>query len=324
KIAEQRVYHYNKEQAINVHTETLKLKDSEAKYTFTGTFEPDRETKINADMQGKIISIYVDQGSQVKRGQRLVKLDDALLQYQLQAINVQIEGLELDVKRYAILTDADAIQGVKLEKTELGLKAAKIQKSTLLEKISKTAVKAPFSGIVTMKMSEVGDFAAPGKPLMQLTNISKLRFTAMVPESQLHLFAVGQTYPIQADAYPELELSGKVIVVGSKGNPGRSFPIQVMVENTADLQIKSGMYGQLALGQSTTAKKIIIPSTAVVGSGIQPQVYLVQNGKAVLRDVTIGKRIQNEAVIESGLKAGDVIVTGGFINLFDGANVVTR
>jgi membrane fusion protein (multidrug efflux system) len=73
---------------------------------------------------------------------------------------------------------------------------------------------------------------------------------------------------------------------------------------------------------SGDAKSILIPSSAIIGSNIQPQVYLVEDGKAVLQKISISRRIGNKAVIESGIVEGDVIVTSGFINLFDGVNVI--
>ncbi len=123
-----------------------------AEYSYSGTFEPNKETKISAELQGKINAILVDAGSVVSKGQPLIQLDNSLLKLQLQTIEVQIEGLEADVNRYTILAKADAIQGVQLEKAELGLKSAKVQKATLLEQINKTTIKAPFSGVVTAKL----------------------------------------------------------------------------------------------------------------------------------------------------------------------------
>ena len=68
-------------------------------------------------------------------------------------------------------------------------------------------------------------------------------------------------------------------------------------------------------------KSIIIPASAIVGTNIQPQIYLVKNGKAILQNITTSKRFQNKVQVSSGLTEGDVIITNGFINLFDGANV---
>lgn len=78
------------------------------------------------------------------------------------------------------------------------------------------------------------------------------------------------------------------------------------------------------LKNETSGKGIIIPSSAIQGTDNQPQVYVVKNGKALLQNITISKKTQNKAVVSNGLNEGDVIVTNGFINLFDGANVTVK
>lgn len=324
EITQSKVYQYDKEQAINVQVDTLQLENINAESSYTGTFQPNKETKISAELQGKINAILVDDGSLVRKGQTLIQLDNSLLKLQLQSIEVKIEGLEADVNRYTILAKADAIQGVQLEKAELGLKSAKVQKATLLEQINKTTIKAPFSGVVTAKLSEEGAFAAPGVPLLQITDITTLKFTVNVPEKDLSQFKLNQSYSLSADAYSEILLTGKTTMIGSKANMGSSFPIQFTVNNTSDLKIKSGMFGKVLIKSETSEKGIVIPSSAVQGTDNQPQVYVVKNGKALLQNITISKKTQNKAVVSNGLNEGDVLVTNGFINLFDGANVTVK
>ena len=313
EISQSKVYQYDKEQALNVQADTLQIENVDAEFSYSGTFEPNKETKISAELQGKINTVLVDVGSVVNKGQSLILLDNSILKLQLQTIEVQIEGLEADVNRYTILA-----------KAELGLKSAKVQKATLLEQINKTTIKAPFNGVVTAKLSEVGAFAAPGIPLLQITDIKILKFTVNVPEKDLSQFKFNQSYFISADAYPEISLSGKTSMIGSKANIGSSFPIQFTINNTSDLKIKSGMFGKVNLKNDIEEKGIIISASAIVGSANQPQIYLIKNGKSVLQNITISKKIQNKVVVLSGLKEGDVIVTNGFINLFDGANVTVK
>jgi RND family efflux transporter MFP subunit len=321
EITQSKVYQYDKKQAINVQVDTLQLENVNAEFSYSGTFEPNKETKISAELQGKINNILVDAGSVVSKGQTLIQLDNSLLKLQLQTIEVQLEGLEADVNRYTILSKADAIQGVQLEKAELGLKSAKVQKETLLEQINKTTIKAPFNGVVTAKLSEEGAFAAPGVPLLQITAITTLKFTVNVPEKDLSQFKLNQSYSLSVDAYSEILLTGKATMIGSKANMGSSFPVQITVNNTSDLKIKSGMFGKVLLKNEMSGKGIVIPSSAIQGTENQPQVYIVKNGKAVLKNITISNKIQNKAIVSNGLNEGDVIVTNGFINLFDGANV---
>ena len=358
EISQSKVYQYDKELALNVQADTLQIENVDAEFSYSGTFEPNKETKISAELQGKINTILVDAGSLVSKGQTLIQLDNSLLKQQLNIVDIQIQnakdeyavqllsnqiqidGLKQDVDRYKILSQADAIQGIQLEKAELqlktaenqrtailnqsGLKTAQAQRSNIVEQINKTTIKAPFNGVVTAKLSEVGAFAAPGIPLLQITDIKTLKFTVNVPEKDLGQFKFNQSYFISADAYPEISLSGKTSMIGSKANIGSSFPIQFTINNTSDLKIKSGMFGKVNLKNDIEEKGIIISASAIVGSANQPQIYLIKNGKSVLQNITISKKIQNKVVVLSGLKEGDVIVTNGFINLFDGANVTVK
>ncbi len=324
EIVKDKVYQYDKEKAINVQVDTIKSELIGTEFAYSGTFEPNKETKLSTEVQGKINDILVDVGTFVTKGQSLIHLDNSLLKLQLQSAEVQVEGLEADVKRFTVLANADAVQGVQLEKAELGLKSAKVQRATLLEQISKTTIKAPFNGVVTAKLTEEGAFAAPGVPLLQITDISVLKFTVNVSENDLGLFQLNQTFSINADAYSDLLLSGKATMIGSKANIGSSFPVQFIVNNTSDLKIKSGMFGKVNLKNENQKMGIIIPASAIVGTSSQPQVYKVKNGKALLNDITIAQKIKNKTVVSKGLEDGDVIITNGFINLFNNANVIPK
>lgn len=321
---QKRVYQYDKKKPIAVSVDTIRLQAIGDATTYTGTFEPSKETRISADIQGKINRVFVDAGSHVIKGQTLIQLDNSLLRLQLQAVEVQIEGLENDVRRYTILTEADAVQGVQLEKVRLGLKAAKVQKATLLEQISKTTIRAPFNGVVTAKLNEAGGFAAPGMPLLQVTDISILRFTVNIPEKDLVRFQINQTYKIIADAYPDISLSGKVIMTGSKANPAHSFPVQLQVANTENSIIKSGMFGKVDLSGDSQAQGVLILTSSIIEEKGKTNVYLVTNGKAVLHSIVVSKHIGNKTLVSGGLIAGDIVVTSGFINLFEKANVTIK
>jgi RND family efflux transporter MFP subunit len=323
---EEKVYTYDKTEAIAVETLNIKSGDLADNQSFSGSFEPNMETKLSAETQGKINTILVDVGSNVSKGQALIRLDNSLLQLQAQSIDVQIEGFQADVNRYTILAQVDAIQGIQLEKAQLGLKSAKMQKATVLEQIKKTTIYAPFSGVVTAKMTEIGAFATPGMPLLQITDIHQLKFTIQVSENDLPNFSTGESYQITPDAYSEMSRHGKVILKGSKSNMGSSFPVQFLVSNTKNYDIKSGMFGKVKLLNSNKKREkgIAIPTSAIIGSADKPQVYIVKNGKAKLHTISISKREGSKAIVAYGLQENDQIVVRGIINLFDGANVTTQ
>lgn len=324
EITKAKVYEYDQEQAVNVQADTLQLEDLNAEFSYAGTFEPERESRISAEVQGKINEVLVDAGSIVKEGQLLIRLDNSLQKLQLKTVEVQMDGLKADINRFTILMRADAIQGVQLEKAELGLRSAKVQRATLLEQINKTTVRAPFNGVVTAKLSEEGAFAAPGVPLLQITDLANLKFTINVSENDLKIFHLNNAYQVTADAYPEISLRGRITMIGSKANTGNSFPVHFTVNNTSSFKIKSGMFGKVNLKQHNQGKGIIISASSIAGSADQPQVYLLKNGRSVLQDIRISKKIQDKAVVAAGLKAGDIIITNGFINLSDSAKVTVK
>jgi len=321
---EKRVYQYDENKPADVQTMVIKPSTRRESGSYSGIFEPERETKLSSEIQGKVSQVLTDQGMFVNKGSALVLLDKTFLELQLKNADIQIEGLENDVKRYAILSAADAIQGVQREKSELALRSARVQKETIAEQINKSTVRAPFSGVITAKLTEAGSFAAPGVPLFQLTDISSLRFTINVSEEDLIKFTKGGTYRVAADVYPELELSAKVEMIGSKANPGNSFAIQFRVVNTKDLKLKAGMFGKIEIKNIVKSPEITIPASAITGTSLQPKVYVLEKGRAVKRSVTISSRYQSEVALASGLKEGDVLITAGFINLFDGARAEAK
>lgn len=321
EITDKKVYQIDKSEQVSVTANTVRISELNAPREFPGIFEPNKETKVSADIQGKITEMLVDVGTVVQKGQTLIQLDNSLLKIQLQSSEVQIEGLEADVKRYLVLAKADAIQEIQLEKSELALKAAKLNRATLMEQINKTAVKAPFGGIITAKLTDEGAFAAPGIPLLQLTNILYLRFTVNIPENDLKYFEEGKLVTVIPDLYPELNLEGKIILTGSKANQANGFPVQILVNNTIGNKIKAGMFGKIKISENDSQKGILIPSSAIVGSAIQPEVYVVTEGKATVRKIKMRGRIAENVIVESGLQVGDMLITGGILNLFEGANV---
>lgn len=319
-----RVYKYDNSKPIKVITEVAKLQDIQIESEFTGTFEPNQETKISADIQGKITSVLVDQGDYVMQNQAIIQLDNSLLKLQLKSVNIQIEGLEADVNRYTKLKEVDAIQGIQLEKAILGLKTAKAQRETIEEQISKTTIRAPFNGYVTAKLTEAGAFAAPGVPLLQITDIARLKFTINVSENDLKYFNMNDSYPILSSLYKNDTLLGKVKMIGSKSNLSNAFPVQMEVKNLQNNSIKAGMFGTTKLNINLKEKGYLISSSAIVGTSLKPQLYVIRNDKAELVNVNITERTKNYVVITNGLAENDLYISTGQINLFDGVKITTR
>ena len=320
-ITEEKVYQHDEQASLNVVVDTIRLTVLNSGRGHLGNFEPYREAKIGAELPGKVNAISIEEGSSVAKGQELIRLDDALLRHQLAGINVKIEGLEADVARFEVLAAADAIQGVQLEKTQLGLKGARTEKQTIEEQLSKTIIRAPFDAIVTAKLTELGAFAAPGIPLLQLTDISQLKLTIQVSETDLAHFSEGQKHPIYVKSLQDEPFSGTLTMIGSKANMANSFPVKFLVQNTSNHKLKAGMFGEVRMNNDEATPQIAVPASAVIRTDGKSSIYKVSNGKAVLQTITISGRDGDLVIVSSGLKAGDIIVIQGLTDLTDGANI---
>jgi membrane fusion protein, multidrug efflux system len=320
-ISESRVFKLDPDESIGVGVDTLKLVWHAAPLVYTGQFEPIRETKLSAEIPGKISQLFVREGHTVRQGQALVVLDHALLRIQKESVELQIEGHETDVRRYRTLAAADAVQGIQLEKAELALRVAKIQLSSLEEQIRKNTILAPFSGIITGLFSEEGAYAAPGIPILQLSDLSSVKLTAQVSDRDVAYFQQKNDLHITVDALPEKTWKGTVSMVGSKANPANRFPVQFTVANTTPPVIRAGMFGQVHLKAREEQPVIRIPSYALSGNETRRTVFLIREGKATAQPVETGDRINDQIIIRSGLREGDVLITSGLDLLSEGTRV---
>ncbi|MCC7158834.1 MAG: efflux RND transporter periplasmic adaptor subunit [Ignavibacteria bacterium] len=321
---EEKVYRYGKQEEILITADTAAYRQLTGEITYTGTFEPYREGKVMAEAPGKIVYLNVELGDYLNAGTVVAQIDNELLKLQLDAVNVQIEGFEKDVNRYTILVEADAVQGIQLEKTILALKGAEVQRQILQEQIYKTTIRAPFSGVVTQKFTELGTVLAPSVPIIQITDISTLNLTISVPESDIVYFYVKQQLDVSSDISPDKTLPGKVIMIGSRGDAAHNFPVQIQVTNTRNLLLKASMFGSVKILVGDNQSNITVPKNAIFGSSIKPQIYVIENGKTILKDVAVGFQNENYTTISHGIKDGEIIVTSGFINLQNGSPVKTQ
>ena len=338
---------------IPVEVMTVKSEKHNQNLNFTGTFEPVKEVSFGAETQGKIVQVFVNEGDYLTAGKTIAKIDDSMLQLQLQSqqnqkavSTVQLETqkamlskTETDVQRFNNLQKDGAVADLTLENqkinltqvkggvqaNELGLKGMDIAMQITNEQISKTVVKAPISGYLTMKNFEVGAMASPNMPLGMITDVSDLKLAVMITEKQVINFRIGQKVDITADVFPNKTFSGKITQIATKGDRNHNFKVEVLIKNTdKNYPLKAGMYGSLSTQSTTKEDMIFVPNSILVGTGNQVQIYVLENGKAVLRDITTGGSIGDKVEVTSGLKAGDKVIKTGINNLNDGITVKVK
>ncbi|MBI2258707.1 MAG: efflux RND transporter periplasmic adaptor subunit [Flavobacteriia bacterium] len=290
---------------------------------FIGAIESEKECKIAAETQGKIEKLHVDLGSKVKKGQELLKIEHSTLNIQLQAVEVQIEGIEADLKRAKILAKEEAIQQVQVEKNELALKSAKIQKANIEEQIQKAHIKAPFDGIISAKFTELGSFVNPSMPLLQLTDLQELKLSINVGEEELKHFKVGESYPYSIESISINGTDAKCVFISPKAGNGNQFNIQFRISNNKEQSIKAGMFVSIykSKQKKKNSEEIFIPVSSIVPINNVQKIFIFKSGKAYSSEVKIDSYRGNKAKISSGLNINDTLITSGFSNLNEGKKV---
>jgi RND family efflux transporter MFP subunit len=318
-----KIYIHDSEAAVLVEDAAPSIHTFESAFSYLGTFEPIRQNTIGSDASGKIIRLNVEEGDRVSQGQVIAKIDDEMLQLQLENAEVNIEGQKNDDIRYTNLAKDNAVPGVQVEKTKLGLKSAEIQKKQLQKQLRSTNITAPFSGVITKKLVDLGSVIGGGSQIVEITDISSLKLTVSVPERDILKFKLNQDVSIKADIYGDRSFNGKVTNVSVQADKSHNFKVQITVKN-AQQDLMAGMYGSVSLVNSKSITALAIPRKALVGSSKNPQVYVIRNGKAVLTSFNAGTSDGEYIEVISGLSKTDKIVIKGQVNLQNNSNVKTK
>lgn len=193
-------------------------------------------------------------------------------------------------------------------KSQVAIKASEL--ALIDDEIDKANMRAPFAGIITEKLVEVGRYVRRGDAILSLVQMDPIRVVLAVPEHSISRIRVGMAVRVKLDAFPDEEHSGKVEAVVPKGDPlARTFPVKVRLENP-DLEILPGMTAR-AMFELSGSNALAVPSDTLVQTPFGSIVYVVRDGKAVRIDVGRGRSDGAWIEVGSGIRKGDLVVTRG-------------
>lgn len=298
-----------------VRAQVVERRERIATEEVVGTVRAKLRSVIEAKVSGKIDRMVVVPGQKVRKGELLASIEAREVQARLdQAVAVRQQA-ESDLNRYASLldqkilsrSDYDAAQA-KFRVADAGVKEAE----TLL---GYTRVEAPFDGTITRKLADVGDLAAPGKPLLELEDSRTLRLEADVPEAIVGRLTLGDRLPVRLSGMQN-ELEGVVTEIAPATDPGsRTFLVKLDLPPAPAL--RAGQFGRVAMPVGG-ASALRVPASAVVVRGQLELVFIVGDGKARMRIVKTGKRVGDEIEVVSGVEAGESLVVDNASGLIDG------
>jgi len=303
------------EEKVLVKIDTVRLQPVEQLYSFTATVEPEVKNNIAATMPGRIVEILTEVGKFVQKGQLLVKMDPTnLLQ-----IQTQLASLEVDYKRVLELYNAGGASKQMVDQLKVQLDNVRTSYNNLSENVN---LVSPISGIVTARNFDSGDLYSGAMPILTVMQINPVKIKINVSESFFSQIKVGMNVEVQLEVYPGEKFPGKVsLIYPTIDQSTRTFGVEVSINNP-DMRVRPGMYAKAMLNFGTV-KSIVIPDAAVqkqTGSNDR-FVFTVENGVARYRKVELGRRLNENYEILSGLNAGDIAVIAGQTRLIDGTAV---
>jgi membrane fusion protein (multidrug efflux system) len=188
-------------------------------------------------------------------------------------------------------------------------------------KLHKTIIRAPFDGYVGLRHINIGDYATVGQAMVDVVQLDPLRVEFSVPETLLPKLAAGQSIEMASDAYPGETFSGTITAISPRIDvEGHSVAVRASLPNGA-LKLRPGFFVRVNVTLAEKTNAMLVPEEAIWPLGQQKTVYVVVDGKAQQRTVSIGERLPGQVEILSGLKVGETIVTAGQMKLYDGAAV---
>lgn len=288
-----------------------------------GTLRADESAVIRPEVDGKITKIHFGEGQPVAAGGLLYSLDAALVQADLNEANANLENSRRAAARAGELAGKQLIARSDLDSAKAELAVNEARAASARTRLSKTQIRAPFSGVTGLRSISEGDFVNVGQALVDLVRLDPMEVDLRLPEVVLSQLAVGQAVVLGADAYREDRFNGAVVAIAPTVDAGgRSVSIRARIGNPEG-KLKPGMSVRARIIFATKAEALMVPEQAIWPNGEQKMVYVVIDGVAKLVPVTLGARQPGFVEVLTGLKAGDEVVTAGQQKIRDGAKVQT-
>jgi membrane fusion protein (multidrug efflux system) len=306
--------------AISVVASTIAPQDFTDRFTALGTARAAESIEVTARISSVISRINFAEGEDVSEGHLLVELENKEIRADLALAEASLQQSRSQYERSRNLAATGVISQSQFEELEAKMKMDEAQVQAARARLDNSYVRAPFAGTVGLRKVSLGDLVGPETTITTLDDTRSIRLEFSVPETFLSELSSGMSITARSSAYPGRAFTGAVISVDSRVDPvTRGVTVIARIANM-DRLLKPGMFLTVGL-ERARHKVLMVPEEALSPRQGRQYVFLVQNGRAVEREVEIGSRSPGLAEVRSGVLAGDLVVTEGVQRLRDGAPV---
>lgn len=290
-------------------------------YSGTGTLKPDETVELAFETSGKIVGINFTEGTRVKKGDLLAKINDKPLQAQLEKLQAQKKLTEEKEFRQRSLLTKDAISQESYDQIVTELQTIQADINLVLARISETELRAPFDGIIGLRYVSEGSYTNASTKIARLVKISPIKLEFSISERFANQVTLGFPVTFTVEGINKAFEARVYAVDPQIDEDTRTIVIRAMYPNKNE-ELKSGRSAYVTLLLSQIDNAIAIPSEAVTPEMEGEMVYVYRNGKASAIKVGLGLRTESLVQVVDGLKFGDTLLTSGILQLRQNLPVV--
>ena len=297
-----------------------------------GSISAVQGVNVTTEVAGLVREITFEPGAVVAKGDLLVRLDTSSEQAQLRAAEAQADLARVNLERFSKLRAENMVSQSDLDTAEATMKQNQANADAIRATIEKKTIRAPFGGRLGIRQVNLGQYLDVGKPIVSLQSLSPVYADFSLPQQDLSRLTTGMRVRLIIDAFPDRSFEGKLTTINPDlDSSTRSIGLQATVENP-DQTLRPGMFARAEVILPEEKNVLVVPHTSVLSQPYGDSVYVIES-KDVSAGTTPTLTVRQQFVhlgpargdyvsIDSGLKAGDRIVSSGVFKLRNGMAIV--
>jgi len=280
---------------------------------------------VTNEIAGTVEKILFKSGQSVAQGDPLLELDDSVDQAELRGLIAERDLAAVDYRRLAKLLKDKSVSPSDVDQAKATLENAQAQVESKKAQIAKKLISAPFTGRLGIRQVDVGEYLAPGSPIVPLQMLDPVYADFFLPERHLAELHIGQQVTIRVQAWPGETFEGQITAL----NPGidtasRTLKVRATLANP-EQRLRPGMFAEVRVLLPAQTQVLTLPDTAITYNPYGDSVFLIEEGSKGLavqrRQVETGETQAGRVAILKGLTAGERVVSAGQVKLRNGMTV---
>ncbi|MBX7108887.1 MAG: efflux RND transporter periplasmic adaptor subunit [Chitinophagales bacterium] len=305
-----------------VMSEIMIVRDSLITYQLhaTGTVRANEEVSIVSEYAGKITGIYFKEGTTIEKGGLLFRLDDAELKARKKKLEAGATLATQNEQRLNVLLSKGGASQQDYDEAANNLQAIQADLELINVQLSKTEIRAPFTGKAGLRTVSEGAYVSANTPLTSLQDVSRIKVDFTLPEKYAAIIQSGQhiNFSVENDTQ---SFSATILATEPAVNPSTRSILVRAVSDNAQRRLIPGTSSTITIALHETRKSVMVPTSALIPQSTGFTGYLLKGGKAVAVPLKTGYRDENNVQVTEGLVAGDTLLTTNMLMLRPGVTV---